>query len=140
MNDSDFYQCLSTAHNRRDPGKVILYHTVFLIPGRLIKNRSRIIPFSLSFHGSPGQMGRPQSNSKGGLPVSLKLMSPEIVIPVCDPIQLACHSFSVKLMNCALGLFCSGKLPTVTQNINPRNLESCIGKHGLSHIPGLRRQ
>ena len=69
--------------------------------------------------------------SQSCLPVPLKLMAPEIKIPVCNTIKLTCHSFSSKLVHRALRLFCGGKLSSVTEHVNSRNFKGTVGAHSF---------
>ena len=70
--------------------------------------------------------------SKSCLPVPLKLMAPEIKIPVCNTIKFTCHSLSSKLVHSTFCLLCSRKFSSVTEHINSRDLKGTIGTHGFS--------
>lgn len=58
----------SSCEGRINSGKMIFYHAVFLIPGRLIENGCGIIPLGFSVHAVPGKVVHTQGNSKGRLP------------------------------------------------------------------------
>ena len=122
----------SSYKSRIEPCKIVLDHSVFPIPWGLVSDTGRIISFCLSLHADPGQVMDPYRHSQGCLPVSCQFMSPEIKIPVCHTVKLTCHSFSAKLMHCALGLFRCCQLSPVTQHINSGNVKAPVRPHGFS--------
>ena len=130
----------SSCEGRINSGKMIFYHAVFLIPGRLIENGCGIIPLGFSVHAVPGKVVHTQGNSKGRLPVSGQLMSSEIKIPVRHTIKLAEHAGAAILMGSGLRLLRRSIFPPVAKHVNSGHLEASVRTHGFSQRIGLRCQ
>ena len=131
---------LSSGHGHIHSGKMIFNQRIFPVPGRMAVNRRRIIPLGLASHIHPGQMGHSHRHPQGCLPVSLKLVPPEIKIPVGHTVKLADDAASSHLPGHALCLLRSGILSGICQHINSRKLKLCITAHGISHASKLAFQ
>ena len=131
---------LSPGHGGVQPGIVVLDHGIFLVPGGLIEDGGGVIPFGLSLHGHPAQVGHPDGDAQSGLEVALEFVALEIVVPVGNAVDLAEHPFPAALMNAALGLLQGGKLMAVQQQVDAGELEMGIAAHGLAQRIGLGGQ
>ena len=130
----------ATGHGRSNAGKMILNGAVFLIPGGLVGDGGGIVTLGVALHGHPGEVRHAHRNTKGGLPVTMELVTTEIEIPTRHAVKLAHHTRPTVLVHRRLRLLCGGVFQTTAEHINAGNMESPIGAHSLAQRRRLRLQ
>ncbi len=137
MQHGHLYQGLPSGQRHIQAGEVVFHHGELLPPGGLIADGGRIVPLGLSFHGIPGQVGHPHRDPQRRLPVPLQLVSPKVVVPSRDPVELAEHALRPGLAHHGLDLLGRGVLAEIAEHVHARKAEGRIAAHGIPYRLGL---
>ena len=85
-------------------------------------------------------MGNTDCYAKASLPVAVKLVASEIVVPARNAVQLAHHAGFAVLVDGGLALLGGGELKAGAEHINAGQTEAAVGAHGLAESGGLALQ
>lgn len=140
MNHADLHLGRTAGEGGIQAAEIVLDQVIFLVPGGLVADGSRVISFGFSCHGGPSQMVDADRDTEGSLPVTCQLMAAEIKIPVGNAVEFAEHTLVAKLMDSAFSLLGSGQLSEIAEHIDAGKIEGAVGTHSLAESGSLGSQ
>ena len=118
--------------------KVIFDVGIFIKPRGLIADGCGIVALCLAFHGNPREVRNAESDTECRLPVTLHLVTSEVVIPTGYAVKLTHNALATVLVRNGRSLLCGGILVSVGEHINAGDLECAERTHSLADCHGLR--
>ena len=128
---------LAARHSGVHARKVVLDIRILAVPRRLIVYRRRIVTLGFAAHRHPAQMRHAHRHAQRRLPVALRLVPAEVIVPVGHAVQLAQHAWAAVLMRRRLRLLGRGELAPVAQHVYARQLERPVRAHAVAQRGGL---
>ena len=138
VDDADFDPGAAAGEGGVDPREVVGDHRIFLVPGGLVADRSRVVALGLARHRHPGEVRHADGHAERGLPVAMSLVSLEIEVPVGDAVQFGEDAAAAVLPRGALRLLGGGELISVAEHVDARKLERTVAAHRFAERAGLR--